>query len=216
MAESARKIPDVVGDLSRRLPLSRATIVHILKSCDRLEDLTVNPAVFIDRVTDAISRALYDQLAEGIVYQPTGQAWSAHLVKQRHQEDTVAPRVVKVKDSITDHVVCDSEIEEKLPHAFLDSRSDIPLFLKLPEWFKIPTPLGSYNPDWAFVHEEATGTNIYLVRETKGGSDPRRVLRWESEGWKIKFGAAHFRSIGVDFAFGHDPTSLIEPSGRSQ
>lgn len=213
IAASARKMPDVVGDLCRRLPVSRATLVRILKGCDRLEDVKANPAVFIDQVTDAISRALFDLVAEDITYQPTGEAWPADLVKERHQVDTVAPWVVPVQGSITDHVVCDSDVEEKFVR-FLDARPDIPLFLKLPEWFKIPTPLGNYNPDWAFVREQATGTTIHLVRETKGGSDIDK-LRWESEGWKIKFGAAHFESIGVDVAFGHDPTLLIEPLGAS-
>ena len=32
------------------------------------------------------------------------------------------------------------------------------------------------------------------------------------EGWKIKFGKAHFDAIGVDYAFGDAPKSLIEPS----
>ena len=56
--------------------------------------MKVNPAVFIDQVADAISRALYDQVAEGIVYSTDGKSWSAELIKERHQEETVAPRVV--------------------------------------------------------------------------------------------------------------------------
>lgn len=210
VAQSARRIPDVVGDLCRRLPLSRATIVRILKDCERLEDVTVNPAVFVDQVADAISRALYDQAADEIVYRPDGKTWSAELIKERHQEETVAPRVVAVKHSVTDHVVCDSEVEERFAR-FLDERVDIPLFLKLPQWFKVPTPLGNYNPDWAFVREEPAGRFLYLVRETKGGSDIDK-LRFESEGWKIKFGQAHFEAIGVDYAFGDKPSTLIEPS----
>lgn len=26
-------------------------------------------------------------------------------------------------------------------------------YFKLPSWFKIPTPIGNYNPDWALVLE---------------------------------------------------------------
>src|SRR3954466_11800445 len=74
LAESARKIPDVVGELCRRLPLSRATIVRILRGCERLDDVKVNPAVFIDQVADAINWALYDQVADGIVYRPVGMS----------------------------------------------------------------------------------------------------------------------------------------------
>lgn len=76
----------------------------------------------------------------------------------------------------------------------------------------MPTPLGNYNPDWAFVREEAASRFFYLVRETKGHADIEK-LRFESEGWKIKFGQAHFDAIGVDYDFGDNPEQLILPSG---
>ena len=49
------------------------------------------------------------------------------------------------------------------------------------------------------------------MRETKGTDDIEK-LQWESEGWKIKFGEAHFEALEVDYAFGDDPESLIVPS----
>ena len=211
VAASARRMPDVVGDLCRRLPLSRATIVRILKESDRLDDVKINPAVFIDQVTDAISRAVYEKVADGITYTPNSSSWPAAWIKEKHQSETVSPRVVAVANSVTDHVVCDYEVEETFAK-FLDARSDVPIFLKLPEWFKIPTPLGNYNPDWAFVREHDGGSTLHLVRETKGSADITK-LQWESEGWKIKFGQAHFDALGVDFAFGHDPEVLIEAPG---
>jgi len=210
IAESNRKMPDVVGELCRRLPISRATIVRILRKCGRLEDVTVNPAVFIDQVAEAINQALYDQLSRRVVYSETGQHWEADLFRDWHQGETIAPRVVPVNKSVTDHVVCDSEVEERFAR-FLDGRSDVPLFVKLPGWFKVPTPLGNYNPDWAFIRDVATGRRVYLVRETKGGNDIRR-LRFESEGWKIRFGDAHFRALDVDYDFGNEPERLIIPS----
>lgn len=210
VARTAGRLPDVVGELCRRLPLSRATIVRILRDCDRLDQVKINPAVFIDEVANAISQALYNQLTDGIVYRPAGPAWSANLFRERFQEDTVAPRVVEVAHSVTDSVVCDSQVEEDFAR-YLDRRPDVPLFIKLPDWFKVPTPLGNYNPDWAFVREESSGQFLYLVRETKGGSDIEK-LRFEAEGWKIKFGDAHFKSLRVDYAFGHDLEVLIEPS----
>ena len=84
-ADSARRIPDVVGDLCRRLPLSRATIVRILKGCERLDDVKVNPAVFIDQVADAISRAVYEKVADGITYTPNSDSWPAEWIKEKHQ-----------------------------------------------------------------------------------------------------------------------------------
>ena len=75
----------------------------------------------------------------------------------------------------------------------------------------MPTPLGNYNPDWAIVREAREGRYLYLVRETKGGSDIDK-LRFESEGWKIKFGEAHFRALRVDYAFGEKVEVLLNPS----
>lgn len=211
--EGARRLPDVVGELSRRVPLSRATIVRILKSIDDLEQVRVNPSVFIDRVEAAMNQALYAEVTKGIEYQPLdGQRWRASLFKDSHQEETVARAdfVVPVNKSIVDKIVCDSQVEVQFARD-LEKRADVPLFVKLPGWFKVETPLGNYNPDWAIVREELDGKYLYLVWETKG-TDKIEKLQWESEGWKIKFGEAHFRAINVDFAFGETVVGLIEPS----
>lgn len=211
--EGARHLPDVVGELSRRVPLSRATIVRILGEIDDLEQMKVNPAVFIDNVEAAINAALYNEVAKGIVYTPMGdERWSAGLFETAHQDETVAKPsfVVSVTKSVTDKVVCDSNVEVEFAE-FLENRRDIPLFLKLPHWFKVDTPLGNYNPDWAVVRKEEQGDCLYLVRETKG-TDVLERLQWESEGWKIKFGAAHFAALKVDYLFHNDPKALIERS----
>ncbi len=205
-----RALPDVVGELCRRVPLSRATIVRILKECDKLDQVKVNPSVFIDRIAEAMNRAVYNRVVDGIVYHPVdGQRWEAKRFIEAHQEETVAPIVVDVSKSITDKVVCDSKVEETFAK-YLDEHAEVRLFLKLPGWFVVPTPLGKYNPDWAIVREESQRHYLYLVRETKGGDDID-TLRFESEGWKIKCGEAHFRALKVDYAFGHDPKVLIEP-----
>ncbi len=210
-SEAAIKVPDVTRELCRRLPLSRATIVWILKSCDRLEEVKANPAVFIDQVAACMNRALYEELTKDTEYAATGESWPASNFRERHQEETVAPLVVPVKCSVTDMVVCDSKVEERFA-IYLDGRKDVPLFLKLPDWYKIPTPLGNYNPDWAFIRDGESGRRYHLVRETKG-TDVIEKLQWESEGWKIRFGEAHYNAIDVDYAFGHNPDALIEPSG---
>lgn len=213
--EGARRLPDVVGELTRRVPLSRATIVRILKSIDDLDQVKVNPSVFIDQVDAAMNQALYQQVAKGIVYSPdSGKHWRAELLKSKHQEETIAKSefVVPVTKSVVDKIVCDSKVEVQFAQD-LEKHPEVPLFLKLPEWFKVPTPLGNYNPDWAIVRAEPGGKYLYLVRETKG-TDNLEKLQWESEGWKIKFGQAHFRSISVDYAFGEKLDVLIEPSVR--
>ena len=72
------------------------------------------------------------------------------------------------------------------------------LYAKLPGWFKVPTPLGSYNPDWAVLVMVEGGERLYLVVETKGSlfaDDLRRT-----EGAKIACGKAHFKALAVGAA----------------
>jgi len=79
------------------------------------------------------------------------------------------------------------------------------MYLKLPAWFTVPTPIGEYNPDWAMVmeerdeHGEPTGRPLlYLVRETKGSHEPGKWLPDERR--KVVCGERHFRkALGVDY-----------------
>jgi len=56
----------------------------------------------------------------------------------------------------------------------------VKLFIKLPDWFVVPTPVGEYNPDWAIVLtvQDEFGEareKLYLVRETKGTLDEEQL-----------------------------------------
>ena len=76
------------------------------------------------------------------------------------------------------------------------------MFAKLPSTFKIDTPLGSYNPDWAYVEEADGERRVYFVTETKGGKNGEPALR---DAEKIKIGCAkkHFEALdlGNDFHY---------------
>ena len=99
--------------------------------------MKVNPAVFIDRVGDAINQALYDQAAEGIVYTPIGRrSLDGRALQERApgRDGRQAGVVVSVQKSITDKIVCDSGVEVRLAE-YLEARDDVPLFIKLPGWF---------------------------------------------------------------------------------
>jgi type III restriction enzyme len=90
--------------------------------------------------------------------------------------------------------VLESEVERQFA-LYLDANENVKLFIKLPRWFKIETPIGPYTPDWAFVTEAEE--KLYFVRETKStlNADERR----SKENQKILCGSKHFESIGVDY-----------------
>jgi type III restriction enzyme len=75
---------------------------------------------------------------------------------------------LQMHKSMYEYVVYDSEVE-RIFASQLYAREDIKLFVKLPGWFQIDTPVGAYNPDWAtFKHD---GQALYLVLEAKGTRD---------------------------------------------
>ena len=100
-----------------------------------------------------------------------------------------------VNKGVYDRLIYDSKVESDFAEA-LDKRKDIKLFVKLPSFFKIETPIGTYNPDWAIVkHDDET---IYLVRETKSTKDFEKLRNSEAD--KIKCGRKHFEALKVDFS----------------
>jgi len=102
---------------------------------------------------------------------------------------------LQVKHSLYEYVVYDSEVEKEFARK-LDQREDIKLFVKLPSWFEVDTPVGKYNPDWAIVKQD--GQALYLVRETKGTRDFLKLRTSEAD--KVRCGQKHFEAIGVPFA----------------
>ncbi len=76
------------------------------------------------------------------------------------------------------------------------------LYIKLPRWFEVATPIGSYNPDWAIVmaDPEHGEDRLYLVRETKSTLDLDELRPDEKR--KILCGRSHFRgALEVDYKF---------------
>ena len=105
--------------------------------------------------------------------------------------------------SLYDAVVCDSDVVREFVKG-LESRLDVKLYVKLPGWFKVSTPVGEYNPDWAIVrderdeHGESSGERLYLVRETKGSTDLNQLRPDERR--EIMCGTRHFKdALGVNF-----------------
>ena len=95
--------------------------------------------------------------------------------------------------SLYEFVEYDSEVERAFARK-LDSREDIQLFVKLPRWFVVDTPVGDH-PDWAIVKRGST--TVYMVRETKGTRDYRKLRGVEND--NVRCGEKHFDTIGVSF-----------------
>jgi len=65
------------------------------------------------------------------------------MVLFKNEELVNVLTALQVKKSIYDYVVYESEVEREFAQK-LDQREDIRLFVKLPDWFKVDTPVGTY------------------------------------------------------------------------
>ncbi len=187
-------LPDIIAYLQRETELTRKTIVEILVQSGRLNDFAVNPQKFMDAVSAVLRRELHRLMIDGIKYEKIAdQEWSMRLFEDEEVLSYLTNRL-EVSKSVYDAVVYDSDTERKFAED-LARREDIKLFVKLPQWFKIETPIGTYNPDWAIVkHNDNT---IYLVRETKATKNFEQLRNLEAD--KIKCGRKHFQSLNVNF-----------------
>ena len=76
-----------------------------------------------------------------------------------------------------------------------EKNSDVKVYAKLPSWFKIETPLGPYNPDWALLFEMDSKEQLFFMIESKGTLGIEFLL--PSEICKIECGKAHFKELAA-------------------
>jgi len=195
---STRPVPDILAYLQEQTELTRSTLARILRESGRLAEFFLNPQRFMDAVAAILKNELHRLLIDGIKYERIGGSgndagWEMLLFKDEELIDFLSAE--RVNNSIYEYVVYDSEVEREFAKS-LDAREDIKLFVKLPSWFKIETPVGTYNPDWAIVKDDQTV--VYLVRETKATRDFLKLRTLEAD--KVRCGYRHFEAIGVPFA----------------
>ncbi|AEI09264.1 type III restriction enzyme [Corynebacterium resistens DSM 45100] len=196
-------LPDIISQLQESTSLTRKTIIEILLGSGRIGDFLANPNDFIKMVTGCIETELAHTLIDGIQYEPIGgsiyelRELQADGLEEKDRFIDQLYKVTNKEKTDFDYVVFDSAVERQFAQ-YLDGREDIKLFMKLPDKFRVPTPVGDYNPDWAIIKVEDGTEHLYLVRETKSSQDPAK--RRPSENAKIKAAMKHFAAIGVDYA----------------
>ena len=198
--EAVKVLPDILAFLQKETELTRHTLAEILKRSGRLAEFKVNPQAFMAVVAREISRGLHDLMLEGIKYEKiAGTYWEQTRIEQEAEEGIVRylSNLYEVQNSdksLFDAIEYESEVEKRFARD-LDNNENVKVFVKLPGWFRIDTPIGPYNPDWAFVTEREE--KLYFVRETKSTLDSE--ARRTKENQRIACGRKHFDALGVDY-----------------
>ena len=142
-----------------------------------------------------ISAVMRDFIVDGIKYTKLGDSeyYAQELFEAEELTGYLEYNMMESERSIYNYVVYDSENERRFAEG-LEHNDKIKVYAKLPSWFKISTPLGGYNPDWAVLVEDNGQNKLYFVVETKGNI-MFDALR-SSERDKFTCGAKHFEALG--------------------
>jgi type III restriction enzyme len=205
-------LPDVLTYLQNKTQLTRKTLARILIESGRLNDLKKNPQKFVELTLEMIQRQKMHALVDGIKYEKIGDqaCYAQELFLEEELKGYLEQNMMAVDKSVYSHIVYDSNIESAFAKG-LEENEAVKLYTKLPGWFKIETPLGNYNPDWAVLVEQAGAERLYFVVETKSSLFAEDLRQTESD--KIKCGIAHFAALNNDVQF-IKATSMGDLSAR--
>ena len=198
------ELPDILTDLQGKTQLTRRSIHRILVDSGRLDDFKRNPQQFIELAAEVINRSKRLALVDGIKYQRNGDdEYYAQELFEQEELTGYLKNMLAAEKSVYEHVVYDSAGIERGFAEQLEKNEAVKVYAKLPGWFKVLTPLGTYNPDWAVLVDKDGEERLYFVVETKSTlfTDDLRY----KEGAKIKCGDVHFKALAV----GDNPARFI-------
>lgn len=194
-------LEEMISHLSPPIKLTRRTLATIFQRMNNRQAALDNPQEFVFQAARIVREKAMEQLVAGIKYEKDG-TWYDMSQWIEQIEDVPDERAIAADKSIYDKIVVQSDTERRFIEK-LRLRKDVRLFVKLPDWFKVSTPIGNYNPDWALVMERTNeygddGELLYLVRETKSTLVEAELRGIETQ--KVLCGDRHFNgALKVDF-----------------
>lgn len=223
---------DFVSKIVLATGLMRSSIITILQNiADVKRDMIfINANGFIEQVSDIINNIKAKLLIDGIRYHKISELGldgvEDHYAQTLIEDDldhgysepngvgnladavnlAVNPETLSQK-FLFDVLRYDSQVEFDFLRDAL-TLDKVKLIAKLPSWFKVNTPLGKYNPDWALLIDKDGTDNIYFIAETKAANfatNGREVEKAKTECGKLHF----IDALQVDYKVGFDIKKLI-------
>jgi type III restriction enzyme len=185
---------DLIAEIAKETKLTRKTIVEILKGIkpNTFHNFKVNPESFIREISKLINNEKATTLINNITYSKTDDTYDDELFTINNFKGSLNKNILEVKKHVYDYLKYDADGERDFAKEM--ESGEISVYAKLPNDFKIPTPVGNYNPDWAIVFDQSDFKYIYFIAETKGSMDSLQLRG--AEELKIKYAKKHFEALG--------------------
>lgn len=199
---------DLVEEISENTALSYPAVFKIVQRFQNRAAVVKNPPRFLAQAFAAIRRIELDEMLRSLSYHPTGE--SIPLTELQETIGTSLPLEPTPNRGIYDHAHCESQPERDFAYE-ADRDSEVVCFLKLPDIYEIPTPIGNYCPDFGLVLRrrslrDDSENDYYFVIETKSTNDrhdPRALT--EAERVKIECALKHFEALQIQAKLAYLP-----------
>ena len=187
---------DLIGKLAEETKLTRTTIGAILKQImpSTFGKYRVNSEDFLRNAARLINEQKATVIVEHLTYSAINETYGIDLFTEDKGRKDFS-KAVRTNHHIYDYVFTDSTNERKFVE-LLDTGTEIEVYAKLPKAFSIPTPVGSYTPDWAIAFKQGAVKHIYFIAETKGSMSSMEIRPIEET--KIKCAQKFFAKITSD------------------
>lgn len=206
-------ILDITRQLADQVGLTKQAIAKIILETNKenpnfIDSIKLNPALFVQRAKQNIKAHESKLLNQSLVYVLNGETWSKDNLKPFNAAKNTLWVVPDkgLKKTLFDKIAVDSDEERKFANQLVNE-DKIKYFLKLPHWFKIPTPFGNYNPDWAILAEKDGSQRLYFIAETKSTTD-RTKLR-NDENARIDAGKRAYEAEGLEEVIFRAPIVVV-------
>ncbi len=185
---------DLLGKIAQNTYLTRETIATILSRIESavFAQFAQNPEDFITQASKIINQQKARIIINQVTYNPLDKCYETTLFTDAQVKIDSKNANGPLEKHVLKYAVTDSQVEKNFI-AELENNEEVIVYAKLPNGFKIPTPVGDYNPDWAITFKEGSVKHIYFVAETKGTTSNMEIRGVEEA--KIKCARRFFNTI---------------------
>lgn len=183
---------DLLGEVANATDLTRKTIANILTKIEKFDQYKSHPEYFIKEVIKLINEQKNLLILSNLKYNILDKELELNKI---FIISDVCKNSSDFKKSIYKKIIFDSNIEKDFADE-LEKSTDVVVYTKLPKTFNIPTPFGSYTPDWAIVFDKIKVKYIYFIVETKGDDNINNLSTLEQN--KIKSAEKYFENINLN------------------
>lgn len=191
---------DFIEEISESTGMSYNTSIAIFKRIDKTQ-LLKNPNDYLYQATRVVNRIANNEMIRCVQYFPLDEY--IEFDEENPAMNETQRIISQLQKGMFETMYFDSDVELNFAEE-LENDNRVVCFIKLPSYYKIPTPLGDYNPDFGVVVrctnlENQESEDFDFVIEIKGTNNIEALTY--SEKAKIECAVQHFRAIGIEASY---------------